>query len=186
MANARTTHPQVRIVVVGGGFAGRSALQHLLTVRNQQNLHLTLIDEKPFFEYTPSILRCIVEPNHFRNIVASQQLKNVNFVHGHATTVTSTHIGVQLEQMHRSGSTNVNIPYQFLVWAVGVAFTFPIRSYLSGSASHTITRRTIELTACNQDIINARRYVLHHPYFSNQSFFHFPIVAILTKNPLYI
>ena len=48
-----------KLVVIGGGFAGS-----LLAKKLQNEFDLTLIDNKDFFEYTPGILRVLVEPEH--------------------------------------------------------------------------------------------------------------------------
>ena len=48
-----------RLVVIGGGFAGLTIVRALCT-----EFQVTLIDSKPFFEFTPGILHTLVEPNH--------------------------------------------------------------------------------------------------------------------------
>lgn len=53
-----------RVVIVGGGFAGRSARRAL-----RGDFEVVLIDAKGYFEYTPSMLRCLVEPRHCRKVV---------------------------------------------------------------------------------------------------------------------
>jgi NADH dehydrogenase FAD-containing subunit len=52
-----------RVVIVGGGFSGSYAAQCL-----EEFFHVTLIDTKDYFEFTPSVLRTIVEPTHIRKI----------------------------------------------------------------------------------------------------------------------
>lgn len=47
------------MVIVGGGFAGACVAQAL-----EPDFRVTLIDNKDYFEFTPSVLRTIVEPNH--------------------------------------------------------------------------------------------------------------------------
>lgn len=53
-----------RVVIVGGGFAGRRARRALLG-----KFEVVLIDAKGYFEYTPSVLRCLVEPQHCKRVV---------------------------------------------------------------------------------------------------------------------
>ena len=48
-----------KVVVVGGGFAGRRAYQLLASDFDTQ-----LVDAKGYYEYTPANLRCLVEPEH--------------------------------------------------------------------------------------------------------------------------
>mmetsp|Transcript_8520 Transcript_8520/g.53240 ORF Transcript_8520/g.53240 Transcript_8520/m.53240 type:complete len:452 (-) Transcript_8520:1933-3288(-) len=64
------------VVVVGGGFAGRRAVRVLL---NQgKGTTCTVVDEKGYFEFVPSNLRCLVEPKHAERIVLPHQAP-VNF-----------------------------------------------------------------------------------------------------------
>lgn len=53
-----------RVLIVGGGFAGRTARRLLL-----QDFDVALVDAKGYFEYVPAVLRCFVEPSHARNII---------------------------------------------------------------------------------------------------------------------
>merc|ERR1719482_2120965 len=48
-----------RVLVIGGGFAGLCVARDLA-----DHFHVTLIDAKEFFEYTPGILRAYVKPKH--------------------------------------------------------------------------------------------------------------------------
>ncbi|HLC62969.1 MAG TPA: FAD-dependent oxidoreductase [Candidatus Nanoarchaeia archaeon] len=54
-----------KVVVIGGGFAGSYAAREL-----QNGFEVTLIDTKDYFEFTPSVLRCLVEPEHLCKIQA--------------------------------------------------------------------------------------------------------------------
>ena len=63
----RSKRLRQRVVIVGGGFAGRVARRLL-----QRDFDVVLIDAKGYFEYVPSTLRCFVEPKHAKNIVMAQ------------------------------------------------------------------------------------------------------------------
>lgn len=52
-----------RVVVVGGGFAGASAAYAL-----QDEADVTMVDAKPYFEYTPSVPRALVDEAAARRI----------------------------------------------------------------------------------------------------------------------
>jgi len=52
-----------KVVVIGGGFAGSFVAKEL-----EKKFKVVLIDTKSYFEFTPGILRTIVEPEHIRKI----------------------------------------------------------------------------------------------------------------------
>ena len=53
-----------KLVIIGGGFAGSLVARNL-----EKEFNVTLIDTKPYFEFTPGILRTIVEPDHIKKVV---------------------------------------------------------------------------------------------------------------------
>ena len=52
-----------KVVVIGGGFAGSLAAQEL-----ERDFEVTLIDTKDYFEFTPWIMRTIVNPDYVNGI----------------------------------------------------------------------------------------------------------------------
>lgn len=54
---------QKRVVIIGGGFAGAKIAKAL-----QYDFDVVLFDTKDYFEFTPSILRTLVEPEHAKKI----------------------------------------------------------------------------------------------------------------------
>ncbi|KAF2074220.1 hypothetical protein CYY_004466 [Polysphondylium violaceum] len=77
VTNKTPIEDRKRVVIIGGGFSGSIVAQKL-----ENDYQVTLIDTKDFFEFTPSILRTIVEPTHVRKIQVfhSHYLKNTNVV----------------------------------------------------------------------------------------------------------
>lgn len=51
------------LIIIGGGFAGAYIAKEL-----EQEFNVTLFDTKDYFEFTPSILRTLVEPEHAKKI----------------------------------------------------------------------------------------------------------------------
>ena len=51
------------LVIIGGGFAGSFVAKKL-----ENKFNTVLIDNKDYFEFTPSILRSIVIPRHLKKI----------------------------------------------------------------------------------------------------------------------
>jgi len=60
-----------RLVIVGGGYAGTCAAKSL-----EHDFLVTLIDNKDYFEFTPSKLRLLVDPRHSRKV----QIKHKHFL----------------------------------------------------------------------------------------------------------
>ncbi len=103
-----------RVVIIGGGFAGSTIARKL-----QNNLNVTLIDTKEYFEFTPSILRVIVEPAHLKKIqvLHKSYLKKTQVVIGEVKSVTSSHVTVN----------NKKIPFDYLALCSGSSYASPIK-----------------------------------------------------------
>jgi len=56
-------HQKRKVLIVGGQFAGIFCARDL-----KKHFHVTVVDAKEFFEYTPGILRCYVKPAHFDSL----------------------------------------------------------------------------------------------------------------------
>lgn len=74
-----------KVIIIGGGFAGSYCAKRL-----EDNFEVTLIDTKDFFEFTPSVLRVLVEPEHLRNIqiLHKDYLKKSRIIHGRVSKIT--------------------------------------------------------------------------------------------------
>ncbi len=48
-----------RVIIIGGGFAGAEIAKNL-----EEKFDVTLIDSKNYFEFTPGVLRTLIEPPH--------------------------------------------------------------------------------------------------------------------------
>ncbi len=79
------------VVVIGGGFAGSKIAKKL-----EKHFDVTLIDTKDYFEYTPGILRAVVEPYHVRKIQAlhSHYLKRARIIIGNVSEVNKKYVKV--------------------------------------------------------------------------------------------
>ena len=65
-----------RVVVVGGGFAGSNVVCGL---EKDERFSVTLIDTKDYFEFTPGVLRVLVEPEHIASLYFDSS-SNVSFI----------------------------------------------------------------------------------------------------------
>lgn len=113
------------ILIVGGGFAGRAAVRYFIDT--VEEAHVVLVDEKPFFEFTPATLRCIVHPGHIKRITFSQYSDpDFTFLLGRVTCMTEREATVSRTDDDRV--TVFSVPYDYCVWATGVDYVPPIRS----------------------------------------------------------
>jgi apoptosis-inducing factor 2 len=87
-----------KVVIVGGGFAGAYSALFL-----QHSFDVTLVDNKDFFEYTPSVLRAVVDPKTSGKIRAyhRQYFVEGELIVGRATSVDSTTVTVDVDGEER-------------------------------------------------------------------------------------
>lgn len=103
-----------RVVIVGGGFAGSRIAKRL-----EREFDVTLIDDKGFFEFTPGILRTLVDPTHLRAIQVrhAQYLRRTRIVTGCATRIDGRMVVVGRR----------TVPYDYLVIATGFRYSLPFK-----------------------------------------------------------
>jgi NADH dehydrogenase FAD-containing subunit len=103
-----------KVVVIGGGFAGTYVARHL-----ENDFDVTLIDCKEYFEFTPSVLRTIVEPAHIKKIQAlhSHYLHKTHIVRGHADDIINNAVVVGKKKY----------PFDYLVVSSGSRYNVPIK-----------------------------------------------------------
>ena len=109
-----------RVVVVGGSFAGLHAVREL-----SEEFDVTLVDCREFWEYVPSALRLVIDPNLLPRLSGAQPCANNKFLQGFATTVDVAGRSVQVKPP--SGDT-VDVPYDYLLLACGSSYSEPVRS----------------------------------------------------------
>ena len=68
----RSQKPTIVVAIVGGSFAGLTALRQVVSKHRQrqsdQSLHIVLLDQNEYFEYTPGLLRLFCDMNSFDNV----------------------------------------------------------------------------------------------------------------------
>ena len=103
-----------RIVIIGGGFAGS-----LIARKLQNRYSVTLIDSKDYFEFTPSVLRTIVEPKHIEKIQVrhKEYLQKTVVVKDTATDINNEEV---MTPTHK-------FPYDYLVVCTGSTYKVPIK-----------------------------------------------------------
>jgi NADH dehydrogenase FAD-containing subunit len=103
-----------KIVIVGGGFAGSIAARKL-----ENYFDVILIDSKDYFEFTPGILRTIVNPNHTNKIqvLHKNYLKKAKFVKGTVENIDSKNVFINGEK----------IKFDYLLICSGSKYSLPIK-----------------------------------------------------------
>src|SRR3989344_1846822 len=106
---------QKRVVIIGGGFAGSLAARKL-----EKRFSVTLIDTKDYFEFTPGILRTIINPSHLSAIQAkhSSHLKKSRIIIGEVKDVKANYVLIN----------NKRIKFDYLIIASGSFYSSPIKS----------------------------------------------------------
>lgn len=121
-----------KVVIVGGGFAGAYVAQKL----EKEEFNVTLIDCKDYFEYTPGILRTIVQPDHIKKIqrLHQQYLKQTKVIHGEVSEVTEQDVVLGKQR----------IPFDYLVASSGSTYNVPIKQNVIFATRGTTLRNYYE------------------------------------------
>jgi apoptosis-inducing factor 2 len=116
-----------KIVIIGGGFAGAYAAREL-----EDDFKVVLIDSKDYFEFTPSVLRTLVEPKHARKIQVrhSHYLDKAKIVKDEAIEVDG----------HKVVTKHETFEFDYLIICAGSRYNTPIKE-----KNMVITARADEL-----------------------------------------
>ena len=119
--------PKPRVVIVGASFAGLAAQHHLSSHSNE--LDITVIDYKTYFEYTPGILRCFVDPSYYSKLAVPLSVLQKSGTR----IITGEVVSVEVEDSNNVDRNEVTlkdgrkIPYDYLVLAAGSTYPGPIK-----------------------------------------------------------
>ena len=131
-----------KVVIIGGGFAGTTVARAL-----EKDFDVTLIDSKNYFEFTPGILRTIVEPQHIRKIqrMHLNYLKHSRFIRGQVKRVTKKDVFVGRRI----------IPFDYLAICLGSRYNRPIKEQTA-----VVATRASHLRRHYQRLCKARRVLI--------------------------
>lgn len=129
-------------MVIGGGFAGAYAARNL-----EKKFSVTLIDTKDYFEFTPGILRTLVDPRHMKKIqvLHSNYLDFTTFVHGRVTGFTEKEVSVGKKR----------IPYDYLLICSGSHYASPIKekNIILPNRAHTLHDHFEKLSSAKKIVV---------------------------------
>jgi NADH dehydrogenase FAD-containing subunit len=113
------------VVVVGASFAGLTCAKEL----HRKGFRVIVVDFKEYFEYTPGVLRAVVDSSGFSRIACRlqdffQTWENAHFVQGRVSKVHTTKNFVQVEPAAAGGGGETQIiHFDFVVIAIGTQYS---------------------------------------------------------------
>ena len=131
-----------KVVVIGGGFAGSYTAKNL-----EKDFEVTLVDTKDYFEFTPSILRTIVEP---------KQLRKIQVLHNHYLSKAEI-IKEEVKEITVKEviTDNHKIVFDYLVIGAGSSYNIPIKEKNTIIATRATTLRNYA-----QSLAKARKVLI--------------------------
>jgi len=127
-----------RLVILGGGFSGAYAAKKL-----EDHFQVTFIDEKDYFEFTPSVLRTLVEPNH----IGSIQILHSSYLDMRKTKIVQQR--VSNVQSHSLTLMNGEIlEFDYLIVCTGSTYHWPFKD----GANVVMATRGSSLSKCYQQV----------------------------------
>eukprot|EP00300_Choanocystis_sp_HF-7_P007635 c15415_g1_i1.p1 GENE.c15415_g1_i1~~c15415_g1_i1.p1 ORF type:complete len:423 (+),score=61.80 c15415_g1_i1:65-1333(+) len=141
----RASQSRSRVVVVGGGFAGAYAARRL-----EQYLAVTLIDDKDFWEYTPSVPRVLVEPEHADEI----QIEHRQYLGGGETRICRCRVA-SLSEAAVTLENGEEVGYDYLILATGSTYQLPFKeeSVVSATRGDALVEHAVRLRAAAEVLI---------------------------------
>ena len=109
-----------KIIIIGAGFAGISAIQRLTSYKGRDDLEVTLINEKEQMSFLPVLPDCFgrnIKPEHLLfNLASLRNRRNFKFVQDRA-------IALNLEKKEVK-TTSLSLNFDFLIIASGSETNF--------------------------------------------------------------
>lgn len=135
-------HEKKKVVIIGGGFAGSYCASKL-----EKKFNVTLIDTKNYFEFTPSILRVIVDTENLKRIQARHfdYLKKTKIVLGEARKIFDGKVFVG----------NMSFDYDYLIISSGSSYKAPFKS-----KNMILLRRGNEIRKYHKDVSKAKKIII--------------------------
>ncbi|KAI8080897.1 hypothetical protein BDF21DRAFT_361696 [Thamnidium elegans] len=137
---------QKKVVIVGGGFTGFTVASILDPM---PRFHVTLIDTKDSFEYTPGMIKLLVRPEDTSSLRVRHDayVKNGRVIIGYAEQVVNDARSIKVN--------NEYVPLDYLVIATGSTYTSKLKSFDTSSLY-----RLSELTTEHNELKKARSVLI--------------------------
>jgi len=151
-------HAKRKVLIVGGQFSGLFCARDL-----KAHFHVTIVDAKEFFEYTPGILRCYVKPAHFDSLSFTLQpiierSMGVKFIWGEVTELDGVKCVATVKPIYSQGATEI-ISFDYSIICAGCNFNpfSPIGESLWFPTIHAAHRSQSEWGHIDERYIEGRR-----------------------------
>ena len=138
------------VVIVGASFGGLAAQREL---SGRKDVRVTLIDFKDYFEYTPGVLRCFVQPSFLSHLTCPLPTPR----NGERLRGAMCGANDQAVVVRDAHGAERNVPYDYLVMAVGSTYADPIKPLQS---EPTLADRTMAWTAAAAKLKTANTVII--------------------------
>ncbi len=127
---------------MGGGFAGA-----LIAKKLEHDFEVTLVDSKIYFEYTPGILRTIIEPGHLKKIqiLHKDYLKKAKIVLGKVNSIDREKVYIG----------NREIKFDYLAVCSGSSYNPPIKEQ-----NIIMAARSRSLLMANKKLLKSKKILI--------------------------
>lgn len=126
----RGTTTRKTVAIVGGNFAGLSALWEL--AKHRDRFRIVLIDQKEFFEYTPGVLRLFCDPKQFTNMAGLLPRDKTNaadeVIQGRVIAIAGDNgekVLSYVDPRNESQPTQT-LEYDYVILATGSTYNYPV------------------------------------------------------------
>lgn len=137
----------IKVVILGGGFAGVSAAKKLLKKTRRSEVQITLIDKNSYHLFTPSLYEVASSEEPQKNICIPlhEILKGVEIIKGEVQKIDKDEKSVRLKDQ--------NLNYDYLIIALG---SEPDYRDIFGLEQYSIPFKTLENAAKIKNIIREK------------------------------
>jgi len=115
---------QHNVVIIGGSFAGLGVLRVL---RGKKNVHITLIEPKDYFEYTPGIHHILAGTANVNSIFSTKK----RWIPRSVSHIRTPVVGIDHEKKTVTLADDKVVSFDYLVCTSGASYPKPVRGALS-------------------------------------------------------
>jgi apoptosis-inducing factor 2 len=138
------------VVIVGGNFAGLTALRDL---QNHPFLRVILIERRDYFEYTPGVLRLFCEPHLIHKLAYPLPHGSHQIIQGTVTHTDAKHVTF----VDLATRKSTRLEFDYLIMATGSTYSYPVTA---SPAETTIATRANGWKAAARQVEEAKSILI--------------------------